>query len=156
MEESLEGDEISSKEAKLKQIEKADSAPEPAVCGPVPRMRRRTLLGGILTILASAPVWMSGGAGRGPHGNVGQLWPSRLSTEKVGRLYLEQAPHERDAGFLTQAVFGDRLPSGSGEDVRRLVASRARQDFRQDDAVVIDGWIMARSEARFCALALLT
>jgi hypothetical protein len=149
-----EGDETSSKEANLTQIEKAGRSSEPAVCSPVPRVRRRTLLGGILTILASAPVWMSG-IGRSPDRDADQLWPSRLSTEKVGRLYLEQAPHERDAGFLTRAVFGDRMPSGSGEDVRRLVASRAREDFRRDDAVVIDGWIMARSEARFCALALL-
>ena len=89
-------------------------------------------------------------------GGLNDLWSDRRGAKAVGRRYLEQVPHERDAGFLVRALFGDGEPAVSGRGMRRQVALRAREDFGRDDAVVIDGWILARSEARFCALTVLT
>jgi hypothetical protein len=142
-------------EANLTQIGKAGQTVGPAVCRSVPQLRRRTLLGGVLTILAAAPFLVPGGIKRIADG-VNSLWSDRRGAQAVGRRYLAQAPHERDAGFLVQALFGDAGPATSARDMRRQIARRAREDFGRDDAVVIDGWILARSEARFCALSLLT
>jgi len=67
------------------------------------------------------------------------------SMKAIGRAYLEQYPHER-----------------SRQDLQRLLDSniswphlRARiiADFANDDVVFLQGWALARTEARLCALS---
>jgi hypothetical protein len=52
------------------------------------------------------------------------------------------------AGALAAAV--ERGPAA----VRRLVAKRRDRDRRAGEVVLVDGWVLARAEAEFCALAL--
>jgi hypothetical protein len=42
-------------------------------------------------------------------------------------------------------------PTGS-DDLRRLVDQRIRDDFAESRTVVIDGWVLSRTEVRLCAL----
>ncbi|UYN93993.1 MAG: hypothetical protein KIT25_18355 [Enhydrobacter sp.] len=75
----------------------------------------------------------------------------------IGRRYLAIAPEDRSASALCRALFGGPLPSGGGaaavSHLRGIVEVRRREDFSRGDTVLIDGWLLARSEARLCALA---
>jgi len=71
----------------------------------------------------------------------------------VGFLYLEEAPEEADAGRLKQLT-GIRTPITDPSWVLRF-RDQKRAEFSAGDTVLIDGWILARCEARLCALAAL-
>jgi hypothetical protein len=78
----------------------------------------------------------------------------------VGREYLALAPGEADARDLT-ALIAARLPGGHralARDTGRLRATVdrcVRADFAAGRVVTVDGWILAATEARLCALAAL-
>jgi hypothetical protein len=38
----------------------------------------------------------------------------------------------------------------------RWLRARCRQDFARGDTVLIDGWVLARTECRLCALVALS
>ena len=85
---------------------------------------------------------------------------SDLATARmIGTRYLIQAAHECDAAVLTA-----ELPAGcaappaslhSVADMRKLIDAQRTRDFATGDTVIIDGWILARTEARLCALTAL-
>jgi hypothetical protein len=129
------------------------------------RMRRRTFL---LAAAASglSLAWRSGGS-----------WPftptqlseserlaALLDTESarvVGREYLRAFPAEAPRGVLTARV-AERLPGGvravataSDGRLRKLLLRAAEEDFRDLRIVELRGWVLARTEARLCALAAL-
>jgi hypothetical protein len=79
----------------------------------------------------------------------------------VGREYLRQVPAEASARVLTARV-AERLPGGLGAidsasdaRLRELLLSAAAEDFRDLRTVELHGWVLARTEARLCALAAL-
>lgn len=78
----------------------------------------------------------------------------------IGIRYLADAPEERDAAFLTRELFdgigGVPRTAPQRAAARRVIAARRARDFATGDTVLIDGWILARSEARLCALAALS
>ena len=69
----------------------------------------------------------------------------------VGASYLTAEPAERDADFLWTRLFGSNEPRDRAT-CSRLLAERIAEDFRNRDVVHIQGWIVARAEARACAL----
>ena len=74
----------------------------------------------------------------------------------VGRRYLALHPDEADADRLSEALFDSAQPSRATTEALRSDLSRQRQrDFRDGDVVILDGWLLARSEARVCALTVL-
>ena len=97
-------------------------------------------------------------------------WPSRATTRpqrsnrlrRLGRRYLADTPHERDRATLLArlsldcpfSAAGDRPPQ---DDFRRAVETdalkaRREQEFASGETVVVDGWLLTRTEARLCAL----
>ncbi len=62
----------------------------------------------------------------------------------VGRRYVALHPREADAALLARLLAADQSLHP---------ATRVRRDFTRGDVVVVDGWLVARSEARTCALA---
>lgn len=76
----------------------------------------------------------------------------------IGRKYLESAPSERSERRLMDVILGTAWDDGTG-DIQALttrVRTRRELDFREGDLVAIDGWFLARTEARLFALAALT
>jgi len=77
----------------------------------------------------------------------------------IGVRYLALAPEEADRAELAASLFsGFSEPPGSPIEFTRLrgtLAARRDRDFASGDTVVIGGWILARTEARLCALAAL-
>jgi hypothetical protein len=72
----------------------------------------------------------------------------------IGRAWLHRAPHEMSAATLSHALFGDLLPTSVGE-IRERIAAARDADFGSGRVLVLGGWLMALTEARWCALAVL-
>ncbi len=76
----------------------------------------------------------------------GGLFPDSTAIRRLGALYLAAHPAERSQGLLSQLLIG----GGEGTVPSRLFCAVAR-DWSVHDVVVVDGWILARTEARLCA-----
>ena len=83
-----------------------------------------------------------------------RLLPDPVSTAAVGRAYLERVPAERDAIVLLErlAIPTSLLPGGQEATLRRWFRRRIRRDFEAGRIVEVEGWILARTEARLCGL----
>ena len=82
----------------------------------------------------------------------GGAWHSVEDARVIGRDYLGAKPHEADAPALLRALFGTDIPSTTRELRSRLAAARDA-DFSAGRVLVVRGWLMAVTEARWCALA---
>ena len=79
-----------------------------------------------------------------------------LGSERVraiGERYRATTPEERDGESLRAAIerarpFASRFFGAASPPLADLV----RHDFEQGRTVVVDGWVLARTEARQCAL----
>ena len=120
--------------------------------------RRRFLEGALasLSVLALPAAATSPIAAEGAAAAWRTRIPEMRAAATVGRLYLEQHPHEASAAWLEQRLFGTELSARSERAGRESLMERLRQgrqrDFRDGDLVVLDGWFFARSEARLLAL----
>lgn len=91
--------------------------------------------------------------------------PMSRSARILGERYLSAVPEERNSYLLMQrlstAVGTDletsaEAPLALSSDRRReRVRERVCQDFQDDEIVQLDGWVLARTECRICALSVL-
>jgi hypothetical protein len=72
----------------------------------------------------------------------------------IGKVYLSAYLDERDGISILKELLGPARLRGS-DDLRRRIARRREQDFMDGNVVVVDGWILAKSEARAAALTVL-
>jgi len=77
----------------------------------------------------------------------------------LGAGYLGATGKEASIAHLLGRI-GERWPAGapdlahlSNRSLRLALASIALRDFERADVIVVDGWVLARSEARLYALA---
>lgn len=79
------------------------------------------------------------------------LFSDRRGAREIGRRYLAQFPEESDPRRLEANLLRreDRL---SAARMRARLAERRRNDFAAGRTVLINGWILAQSEVRACAL----
>ena len=63
---------------------------------------------------------------------------------QIGHGYLDLHPHESDAARLQRSI-GRALDGAS-------IDARTREEFARSETVQVHGWILARTEARQCAL----
>ena len=69
----------------------------------------------------------------------------------LGRHYLTVCPEEARLVRLTEGLLTGEALNNSEAFVERIAVLRVR-DFENDDTVSVDGWVLARAEARVCAL----
>jgi hypothetical protein len=74
-----------------------------------------------------------------------------LTPKAIGRKYLTLHPEEADIDRLWTALNGLSAPLRSDE-LRTRLAKLGQQDFEDGEIAIVDGWILARTEARACAL----
>jgi hypothetical protein len=84
------------------------------------------------------------------------------SAQAVGREYLESVAGEADAAFGLVELVVRTLPGryrtvreASDHELRGLLALRISKDFKEHRMVEVSGWVLARTEARLCALSAL-
>jgi hypothetical protein len=78
---------------------------------------------------------------------------------RFGTGYRTQVPDEARPAVLTGLIRASLQP-GAGADVSRMnrdallevLDAQVRAEFAAGDVVRIDGWVLARTEARLCAL----
>lgn len=109
------------------------------------RPTRRAFLGGLLggSLATSSPLLAAAPPRR-----------LRRAMAVVGRAYLARFPHESSPALLKRSLGGGRTMGPA--DALAAAAARRSGDFARGDTVMVGGWLMARSEARACALAALT
>jgi hypothetical protein len=74
------------------------------------------------------------------------------SARAIGRAYIAAAPEEVDPGRLA-TLLGMRPGSDEPVDALRWrIGARVRADFAAGRTVELEGWLLAESEARLCAL----
>lgn len=83
----------------------------------------------------------------------------RESARRLGLGYLEMLPDDADEARLVDLICSSdrnvraRFAAASPRVVRGMIATRQAEDFRQGRTLVVDGWILSRTELRLCALA---
>jgi hypothetical protein len=81
------------------------------------------------------------------------------SAAALGAAYLRQAPEEADAGRLVTRLFpgasSAALERWSDGALRSALAQRLAEDFAHSRTVILQGWVLSRSEARLFAAAAL-
>jgi len=83
--------------------------------------------------------------------------PENAAMISVGRVYLDQTPNEANVARLRQLldlaaeVSAVTLPAPEKE----RLAVRQSDDFRTGQTVLVQGWVLSRTEARLYALAAL-
>ena len=130
------------------------------------RIQRRTFLLGGAALGASLAsrsfgLWPFRGAPLSASERLASLLQQVDGARSVGREYLRQVPAEASPGILMVRV-AERVPGGlraidaaSDGRLRELLVRAAAEDFRDLRTVELDGWVLARTEARLCALAAL-
>jgi hypothetical protein len=81
----------------------------------------------------------------------------RVRARRLGQRYLAQVPLEREPAVLARlidAALKDRAAAGIANRARLADALEAqiRAEFGAGQIVRVDGWVLARTEARLCAL----
>ena len=130
-------------------------------------MRRRLLLHAMLLGVAAASSARAfalatrgvGGAGHGLTERVARCLDLDPQVVALGAAYLGAVGQEASVAHLLERI-GERWPSGvtglarlSARSLRLALADIALRDFARADVVLVDGWVLARSEARLYALA---
>lgn len=69
---------------------------------------------------------------------------------RIGRLYLRELPAETGVSTLARTLLP--VDTRHEEQLTATIRRRVEQDFMQGDTVQIDGWVLARTEARQAAL----
>ncbi len=125
-----------------------------------PLMNRRLFVGGGI-VLAVATLYM-GAVGRGAlkacgevRGNA-ELPPDVQPLIQIGKAHLKDLARKGEPAMLNDVFLDARVLNSDdivGAVQRRLLAlDRESQDeFERGETVIVDGWVLAKSEARFCA-----
>lgn len=130
-------------------------------------LTRRELLGSgcaaAALLIGPAILWQGRrGARRGADaGLADSLFRRTESARLLGRLYVARRPDEGDLEALMGRIAGslglhqDELAIVGRRELQARVRHRIRQDFASGAVVDLDGWRLAVTEARLCAVAAL-
>jgi hypothetical protein len=121
-----------------------------------PAMRRRDwlrgLTGAFFALSLGSPLGMRQSWSQPPdlkdwlHSTDPYFLANRAALTQLGAVYLAMHPDERNFRRLS------RLLSGAGsKPVRVHLFESIAQDWVEHDVTVVEGWVLARTEARICA-----
>ena len=73
---------------------------------------------------------------------------------EIGEGYLQQFPNEKNESVLENLLMenGSLPKSEDAGSIHSYFDSRSRKDFENGNTIIVGGWILARTEARQCAL----
>lgn len=72
---------------------------------------------------------------------------------EIGELYLKQFPNENNERKLVSLL---TVRDFSDSNKIKIVQQQITNDFKSGETIIIDGWILSKTEARQCALYSLT
>lgn len=68
----------------------------------------------------------------------------------MGKQYLELYPQEQDVSLLISLINSSQYCQE--QTLRRQLQDNTRRDFEFNQTMILDGWVISRTEARQCAL----
>ncbi len=76
---------------------------------------------------------------------------------EIGKAYRLQTPSETEADKLAELLSVDSAgnPVSSSTDdliIKNLLNQKIKHDFETDNTVIVNGWVLTKTEARQCAL----
>ena len=118
--------------------------------------RRRFFCGAIGALFGSLAIALARAA---MPANLDALLRHRAGAQRIGRRYLAMLPADADRSrLLTMSpMLGHALRAvrEGPEAAAALLQQGIREDFGRADTVIIDGWVLAATEARLCAVVAL-
>jgi hypothetical protein len=81
------------------------------------------------------------------------------SAQELGKRYLDTHPQERKEKHLWKSLankVGIKNIYSDPKAFKKVLAQQNQEDFRNEDVVIVDGWLMGRTEVEVCGLAYLT
>lgn len=81
---------------------------------------------------------------------LGMLGADRV--RELGARYRQITPAENSAGALLAAISSGRRQGSTLPWIRPTIAQSIRDDFANGRTVLVNGWVLAATEARQCAL----
>ncbi len=82
-----------------------------------------------------------------------QIWDTE-TISAIGKRYCEQFPAESRVRRLVHLLEEDAAARAAGQPA--FSSQQIQQEFVQGNTVMVDGWVLSRTEARQCALHYLT
>ena len=82
------------------------------------------------------------------------LFSNLDSPRVVGKRYLSLYPQDKPGALLLAARIQSAQPRTS-HALRKLLTQQRECDFRNGEIVVIDGWVLSRTEVAVCSLIVL-
>ena len=133
-------------------------------------MKRRSILlvsGGLVIALPAAHLaarhWPASVPPIETAGDLVSWFAGPADIQEIGEAYMAQAADaESDLPMLIDqlpAFFdtnGAILTDLSADTIQRRYSDRVAADFESGETAVVNGWVLARTEARVCALVVLT
>lgn len=113
----------------------------------MPDHRRRALL----ALAAALPAWGVLRSDITLRDRLLALVPRPASAIPIGKAYL--AAHGAEAGRLTDLIAARLGQPVDDASLRRRVHEMVAEDFADGRVAMVDGWCLAETEARLCALA---
>ena len=104
-------------------------------------MKRRAVMAGALALCA-------GGGSPSQAASLTALFADQVRARRLGRAYLDGLGEPPSQAALAGLIWRDLPP---GFSLRSRVAALVRQDFAQGELACVEGWLLARTEARLCA-----
>ncbi len=77
------------------------------------------------------------------------IWDEE-TIEKIGEKYLSDAMDEKDEQDLAKQIL--KSIDGQGPESIQRINEQIAEDFKNDQTVLVDGWILSVTEARQCGL----
>ena len=122
--------------------------------------RRRLARGMVAALIGSLAVALPWPGRTKAPADFGALVWHPASAERIGRRYLAMLPADTDRSRLRvmSRTLDHALQISQHDPARaaRLLREGIDEDFRRADTVVVDGWVLAVTEARFCAVIALS
>jgi hypothetical protein len=87
---------------------------------------------------------------------VASLFTHHHSAIALGKHYLALFPEEANYEWLTTQTLR-RLPANTeSQALKKALKRQSQKDFYDGNTVMVEGWVLSRTEVRLCALLALT
>jgi len=83
-----------------------------------------------------------------------ELFTDQEAPRFLGQRYLDLYPHQRARALLLAKRIQSVRPQTSGA-LKQMLTRQREADFQNGETVLVDGWLLARSEVEACALTIL-
>lgn len=87
---------------------------------------------------------------------VTSLFTHYESAVNLGQCYLTLFPEEANYDWLTKIILPNYSTHSDSRILKQTLKIQRQKDFYEGNTVMLDGWILSRTEARLCALLALT